>query len=235
MSVGVVRHAGLEPVETQTMNQSKPPTSMDNDNALPRKKIRFLGNLLLVLSGLGLIAGLISIPLHFSHASPSAVPDAGSMIGEITELFLPGEVTADTTVGELLEKDRAFFLENRGSYQVLSLLSAVFVVLFALVFLRLAWAWRRAEPFGRGTVIGLRWLGILLLAQFLTGWIAEALAPPSELAVLFELVSLTGVYHHSISLLAGGGPVLSSGILLLILSWIVDYGRQLREEQALTI
>lgn len=45
---------------------------------------------------------------------------------------------------------------------------------------------------------------------------------------------MTGVYDHSIALLAGG-PVLSSGILFLILSWIVDYGRRIREEQALTI
>lgn len=208
---------------------------MNNDNAFPQKKVRLLGNVLLVLSGLALIAGLISVPLMLSLASPSEVPDVDGMVAGIDGLFLPGEVTAETTVRELLEKDRAFFIENRWPYQVLSTLSAVFVVLSALVFLRLAWAWRRAEPFGRGTIIGLRSLGALLVAQFFTGWIAEAFTPQSEISLLSELVSVTGVYDHSIALLAGGGPVLSSGILFLILSWIVDYGRQIREEQALTI
>lgn len=207
---------------------------MNNDNLLPQKKIRLLGKVLLVLSGLALIAGLISVPLMLSLASPSEVPDVDGMVAGMDGIFLPGEVTAETTVRELLEKDRAFFIENREPYQVLSILSAVFVVLSALVLLRLAWAWRRAEPFGRGTIIGLRSLGALLVAQFFTGWIAEAFAPQSELSLLSELVSVTGVYDHSIALLAGG-PVLSSGILFLILSWIVDYGRQIREEQALTI
>jgi hypothetical protein len=208
---------------------------MNNDNVFPQKKIRLLGNFLLVLSGLALIAGLISVPLMLSLASPSHFPDVDGMIAGIDELFLPGDVTAEMTVRELLEKDRAFFIENRLPYQVLSILSAVFFVLSALVFLRLAWVWRRAEPFGRGTIIGLRCLGGLLVAQFFTGWIAEAFAPQSELSLLSELVSVTGVYDHSIALLAGGGPLLSSGILFLILSWIVDYGRQIREEQALTI
>lgn len=210
---------------------------MNTDTTFPRKRIRFLGSVLLVLSGLALIAGLIGIPVSFfySHALTSEYPDAESMAAEVQLMFLPEEITAETTVRELLEKDRACFVENRGRYQALSLVSDVFFVLYALVFLRLALAWRRAEPFGRAAIIGLRSLGILLIAQFFAGMIVEVLAPQSEVGLLYDLVCLTSYYDLSIDSLAGGGPVFSSGILFLLLSWVLDYGRQIREEQSLTI
>ncbi len=208
---------------------------MNNDNALPRKKLRLLGNILLVLASLGLIAGLVTFPSNFSLSAPVEAPEeVKRMMDEIileVDPDLEG-ISADMTVLELLERERVFLDENRGLYRWLSVLSAVFMILFAIIFLRLALAWRRAEPFGRVTIIGLRCLGALLVVQFLMGWIVDVFTPYAAHRALFLE---TDLYEEPIMFLTGGGPVLSSGILFLILSWVLDYGRRIKEEQSLTI
>ena len=117
-------------------------------------------------------------------------------------------------------------------YRVLSALSTVFMILFAIIFLRLALAWRRAEPFGRASIIGLRCLGALLVVQFIVGWSVHVFIPRAGHRALFLD---TDIYEEPITFLAAGGPGLSSGILFLILSWVLDYGRRINEEQSLTI
>lgn len=208
---------------------------MNNDNTLPEKKLRLLGNILLILAGLALIAGLAFLPLSFSASTPTEGPEeVERMMDEIVLEADPAfeGISANTTVLELLERDRAFFRENQGLYRGLSALSAVFMVLFAIIFLRLALAWRSAEPFGRVSIIGLRCLGALLVVQFLVGWVVDSFIPRAGHRALFLE---TDLYEVPIMFLAGGGPGLSSGILFLILSWVLEYGRRIREEQALTI
>jgi len=208
---------------------------MNHDNALPAKKLRLLGNILLVIASLGLITGLVILPMNLSHTVPVEAPEeAFRMMDEIileADPELKG-INADTTVLQLLEQDRAFLKEHQGLYRGLSALSAVFIVLFALIFLRLALAWRRAELFGRASIIGLRCLGALLVVQFLVGTVVNGLMPRAAHRHLFLD---TDLFEQPISLLAGGGPILSSGILFLILSWVLDYSRRISEEQSLTI
>jgi hypothetical protein len=208
---------------------------MNNDNALPRKKMRLLGNILLVLASLGLIAGLVIFPLNFSLSSPVKAPE--EVLRMMDEIILEVDpdlegISADMTVLELLERERVFLEKNRGLYRGLSALSAVFMILFAIIFLRLALAWRRADPFGRVTIIGLRCLGALLVVQFLVGSIVDAFIPYAAHRALFLE---TDLFEEPIMFLTGGGPALSSGILFLILSWVLDYGRRIKEEQSLTI
>lgn len=208
---------------------------MKNDNELPKKKLRLLGNILLVLASLALIAGLVLFPLSISVSTPVEAPEEVERM--MDEIVLDGDpafegISADTTVLELLERDRVFFEENQGLYRGLSALSAVFTILFAIIFLRLALAWRGAEPFGRVSIIGLRRLGALLVVQFLVGWAVDGFIPRAGHR---ELFLATDLYEEPIRLLAGGGPGLSSGILFLILSWVLDYGRRINEEQSLTI
>ena len=208
---------------------------MNTDNALPTRKLCLLGNLLLVVAILGLIAGLVIFPVNVSLTTPVDGPEeVAQMMDEIILEVDPdlGGISAETTVLELLERERAFLEENQGLYRGLSALSTVFMILFAIIFLRLALAWRRAEPFGRVSIIGLRCLGALLVIQFLVGLIVDAFTPYAAHRALFLE---TDLYEEPIMFLTGGGPVLSSGILFLILSWVLDYGRRIKEEQSLTI
>ena len=205
---------------------------MKNETALPQRKLRLLGNLLLLVACLGLLAGLILVPLTISLSSPPEPAGNAEVEEMIDELLLPEGVTLETTVRELLESDRAFFEENRGRYRALSFLATAFILISAAVFLRLALAWRQAVPFGRPTIIGLRCLGLLLILQFIVGWTVDNFVPRPEHS---ELFSFSELYQIPVDLLAGSGPILSSGILFLILSWVLDYGRKIKEEQALTI
>ncbi len=208
---------------------------MNHDNALPKKKLRLLGNILLVLAGLGLIFTLVSLQLSYSISTPEEYPDEFSRMVDEAILKVDPDfqgISGDTTVFELLERDRVFFQENRVLYRGLSALSAVFMILFAIIFLRLALAWRRAEPFGRGSIIGLRCLGALLVVQFIVGSLVHIFIPRAGHRALFLD---TDIYEEPILFLAGGGPGLSSGVLFLILSWVLDYGRRINEEQSLTI
>lgn len=216
---------------------------MKDQSSLPQRKLRLLGNILLVVAGLGLLAGLILASLAIFETSPQTLwedPEVAEMIDEldpkarkmIDELFLPEGVTLETNVRELLQHDRTFFKNNHGSYRALSLLSAAFVLLSAAIFLRLALAWKRAVPFGRPAIIGLRCLGLLLVVQFLVGSTVSIFVTMPWHRDLFLMGEL---YHIPVDMLIGGGPILSSGILFLILSWVLDYGRKIKEEQALTI
>ncbi len=204
---------------------------MPNDAALPRRRLRLLGTILLIVACLGLLVGLGIVPVTLSLSAPPESPADPEIQEMLDEVLLPEGVSLDTTVRELLAYDRAFFEENRGRFRALSFLSAIFVLAFAGVCLWLALSWRHAVAFGRSTIVGLRVLGLLLVLQFVVGWLV-GLAPESWHADLFFWSDL---YQSSVDWLVTGGPTLSSGLLFLILSWVLDYGRKIKEEQALTI
>ena len=147
------------------------------------------------------------------------------------ELLLPEGITAEMTVLDLIERDRRFFKDNAGYYQSYSFLAIAFFLATALIFLRLALGWRRAEPFGRSTIMGLRWLGLLLIIQFFVGWALDFALPRSGHD---DLLLYNAIYETPIQMLYTG-PILSTGLMLLILSWVLGYGRKIKEEQALTV
>ena len=147
-------------------------------------------------------------------------------------LWLPEGITADTTVREMLKKDRAFFEEHTGTFRLLSFLAAVFYAVVCLIFLRMALSWRRADPFGRPTILGLRCLGFLFLAQFIGGCCVAFFLPQAEHS---QLLFYSAIYQESVDSLLEGGANLSCGILFLALSWVLEFGQKMKEEQALTI
>lgn len=204
---------------------------MKDDLAVPQNKLRLLGNILLVVASLGLLVALMMVPVTLS-LTPASIPQNDPEIQEaFDELLLPEGIGLETTVRELMEHDRAFFDANHGRFLTLTFLCAAFTLAFAAICLRLALSWRKAEPFGRPIVLGLRTLGVLLVVQFLVGWII-VFVPDSWHTDLFFW---SDTYQSSVDWLVGGGPTLSSGILFLILSWVLDYGRRIKEEQNLTI
>jgi hypothetical protein len=93
----------------------------------------------------------------------------------------------------------------------------------------MALAWRREDPFGPATIRGLRWLGLLFLVQFLALFVAEVFVPDSGLSEL----SIYSTMFADLS--SGDGASLTSAIVLLTLSWVLEYGRKIKEEQSLTI
>lgn len=216
---------------------------MKDESTLPQRKLRLLGNILLVLACLGILLALLIATVGIFEPAPTTLfddPESAGLMEEldpesrkmIDELFLPEGVTLETTVRELVEKDRTFYEKNHSTFITLSFLSAAFVLLSAVIFLRLALAWRKAVPFGRAAILGLRFLGLLLVIQFVVGSVVAILIPDPWHRDLFLLSELS---HSPVDFFIGGGPILSSGILFLILSWVLDYGRQIKEEQALTI
>lgn len=149
----------------------------------------------------------------------------------VYEALLPEGIRMDMTVRELMEYDRQFFEKKRGQFRAISFMSAAFILVFAGGCIWLALSWRRAVAFGSPTIAGLQFLGCILILQFGVGWIVGFLTESWHSEVFFW----SDLYLASADWLAIGGPTLSSGIVFLILSWVLDYGRRIKEEQALTI
>jgi hypothetical protein len=143
--------------------------------------------------------------------------------------LLPGGLTADRPIRELILKDRAFFEAHAGHYRLMVILTAAFFSIVSLVVLRMALSWRREDPFGPGTIRGLRWLGLLFLVQFLADIFAVVIVPDSG----FSELSIHSAMFDDLS--SGDGASLTCAIVFLTLSWVLEYGRNMKEEQALTI
>jgi hypothetical protein len=176
--------------------------------------------------------GLLISPSFLLSTEDALLPvELAEEMPDAASYFFPEEVTAETTVRELMEKDREFFESRAGTYRWIVLGVGIFFTAVALVILRMALSWRREDPFGRGTVLGLRWLGLLFLTQFVAGWFLVFLAPSSGYGDLIPYsLSFDDLVHSS-----GAGASLSCGIVFLTLSWVVEHGRKIKEEQALTI
>lgn len=209
---------------------------MNDETNLSERKLRVLGNILLIVACIGLIAGLAMVPIsftsQFSDLTGLEDPEVREAIDEVSELFLPEGLTLESSVRDLIKHDREFLANNHSMYRNLSLLSAAFILLSAFIFLRLALDWRKAIPFGRPAIIGLRCLGLLLVVQFVVSSIVLVLVPEPWHRELFLMSEL---HYSPVDFFIGGGPILSSGILFLILSWVLDYGRKIKDEQAFTI
>jgi hypothetical protein len=217
--------------QPEATNQTpKQTTTMNDQTAIPQKKLRRLGNILLVVACLGLISWVWIIPLTVSLTSPWPTVSV-EFDQKFEESQLPAGITPETTVRELMERDRTFFNENRQTIRGLSIFATGLLILISVVILRLALAWRRADAFGRITIIGLRCLGALLIVQFIAGWIVDSfIARPTH----GEIFTHSVVSELPVMLLVVGLN-LSTGIVFLILSWVLEYGRRIKEEQALTI
>lgn len=211
---------------------------MNTATLAPQKPVRTMGTTLAAISVVALLFWvsmtlviLISPSIFLSTEDALWQVRLAEQIPDSASLFLPEAVTAETTVRELMEKDRAFFESHSGSYRWIVLGVGIFFTAVTLVILRMALSWRREDPFGRGTVLGLRWLGLLFLTQFVVGWFLVFLVPSSGYGDLIPYsVSFDDLVHSS-----GAGASLSCGLVFLTLSRVVEYGRKMKEEQALTI
>lgn len=211
---------------------------MNTSTLALKKPVRRMGTTLAAISVVALLFWaivtlilLISPSVILSTDDVAPPPEVIAAIPDAESLFFPEGVTPETTVRELMEKDRAFFESHSGTYRWTSLGWVIFFAAVAAVILRMALSWRQGDPFGRGTIVGLRWLGFLFLAQFIVGWVLLFLLPSSGYG---ELVSHSVMFDELASM-PGSGASLSPGIVFLTLSWVVDYGRKMKEEQALTI
>lgn len=145
---------------------------------------------------------------------------------------LPEGITLDMTVGELLAADHSFLQSHMGLFGVHFSMALIFYIVLSVILLRIAIAWRRAEPFQKTTVLGLRWLGILLLGQWVSGIIYQWLAPNS----LSMLLTNSTLYDLALGLFSGTyGVNLEASIIFLTLSWVLEHGRMLKDEQDMTI
>jgi len=149
-----------------------------------------------------------------------------------TLIYLPENVDAETTVLELVEKDIAFFEDHKNSFRFLSFLAAALYAIIALIILQMALAWKQGDPFGKRTILGLRWLAILYIGQFVASFAIGPVLPHAEYD---DLLFHASIYQLPIDMLFGTGANLSCGLVLLTLSWVLEHGRKMKDEQALTI
>ena len=177
-------------------------------------------------------AGEVVAGFMIPEADDLVDPETGDVLDFDFDL-LPGGMTEETTIRELMLKDRAFFEAHLGTYRLLVIVTTAFFSILSLVILRMALSWRKGDPFGPGTIRGLRWLGVLFLAQFLASW-AVGLFVPYDSGFITDLTVFSGMFED-LAASFGIGASLSSGIVFLTLSWVLDYGRRMKEEQALTI
>ena len=81
------------------------------------KKLRLLGDILLVIACLGLISWVWIMSLTIDLASP--LPSEYTELDQkVEESLLPAGITAETTVRELMELDRTFFNENCYAFRL---------------------------------------------------------------------------------------------------------------------
>lgn len=211
---------------------------MSTATLAPQKSVRTMGTTLAAISVVALLFWvsmtlviLISPSIFLSTEDALWQVRLAEQIPDSAALFFPEGVTAETTVRELMEKDRAFFEAHTGTYRWIVFGWATFFAVVAVVILRMALSWRREDPFGRGTVLGLRWLGLLFLTQFVVGWVLVFFIPSSRYG---ELVPYSVMFDELV-FWSGAGASLSCGLVFLTLSRVVEYGRKMKEEQALTI
>ncbi len=197
-----------------------------------QKKVRRMGTLLAIVSWFGLavcVLGFIFLMI-FNVVWGEYIREFGEFPLGVDDL--PAGISAEMTVAELIQTDNEFLQANMGLFSIHLALAFVFYAFVAIIFLRIAFAWRRSEPFTNTTTGGLRWLGILLLAQSVFGFIYSSFATESlswilDNSALYDvaLESFIGSYGHN----------LEFGILLVALSWVLEYGSKMKEEQELTV
>jgi hypothetical protein len=163
---------------------SKKTIPMNDQTAIPQKKLRLLGNILLAIACLGLISWVWIMFLTIDLTSPLP-PESTEWDRKVEESLLPVGITPETTVRELMQLDRTFFNENSQTIRVISILATGLWILISVVILRLALAWRRADAFGRATIVGMRHLGVLLIVQFIAGWIVDSSLGRAPLGEIF--------------------------------------------------
>ena len=210
-----------------------------NTESLPQqKRVRAMGTTLAVISGLALLMwGTMSLMILFSPSTflttaPISLPEElAEEFPELEVILLPEGIKMETTVRELMEKDLAFFEAHSGTYRWLVFGWILFFAVVALVIFRMALSWRREDPFGPRTTGGLRWLGILFLAQFVCSFLMVYMVPTSGYGDVVQ----NSASFDELAAFSGNGATLSCGIVFLTLSWVLEQGRKLKEEQALTI
>lgn len=232
-------YSGSNPFSRPTCLKSTTTINPMNAATLtPHKPVRTMGTTLAVIPVLALlcwvsmILAILIFPSFFLSTEDEPLPaDLATEIPDAASLFFPEGVTAETTVRELMEKDSAFFESHSGTNRWIFIGVTIFFAAVSLVILRMALSWRREDPFGRGTVLGLRWLGFLFLTQFVVSLFFTFLVPSSGYITLLQYSQR----FDDLVLASESGASLSCGIVFLTLSWVVEYGRKMKEEQALTI
>lgn len=227
---------------------------MDADLSPHQKKVRLMGTILAIISWIGLafLGGVLALFVYFAVTNDTDLLAgylvdfeiygeefeglAESEIEEIIDLvyedFFPEGITLDTTVRELIRIDREFAVDHLKYIGAHGLLTIAIYIVIAILFLRIAFAWRKGEPFSRATTMGLRWLGIILLVQFGGGILYSFFIPES----ITRILSGSEFYDTALEALMGAqGPNLEFGILFITLSWVLEHGRQIKEEQSLTV
>lgn len=198
---------------------------MNTQTLLHQKKVRNMGTALAVITWLSIAICTVGILVL-----GVAIRLTGNLSPNRVEL--PKGITLDMTVGELLAADDRFMQTHQDLFSAHFILALIFYIILSVILLRIAVAWRRGEPFQRTAVLGFRWLGILMLGQGLFGWIYEILAPES----LSGLLTYSRLYDLALGLFSGSyGVGLESAIVFLTLSWVLEHGRMLKDEQDLTV
>lgn len=236
---------------------------MNETRILHQKKVKLMGTILIVLSILSVVfMSAVLMYLGNSYKQHGAETTVRDLIDfELDPLDLGGPLFDDEQIEKETQKLSKLFqkldreeiekivresykeaeqmLEDNDLIEELEFanepikLKQIFTTMIlstALTFV-IAWflimigrSWRRLEPFSRSVVIGLRGLGITFLAQLVLDFIfAEGAGSVTEVANSYPDYGFTMA------------PLLSLGILLLSLSWVIEYGQKLNEAEQLTI
>lgn len=110
---------------------------------------------------------------------------------------------------------------------ITTLVPGVFVIWAFVVLRRLFTLYRDGDYFGRGNVACFRQLGWTAI-----GWTAAKFVHGGMLSVALTINNAPG--ERALTLSAGSGDLtaLFAGIVLLLISWVMDEARRLDEEQA---
>lgn len=204
--------------------QSNPP----NPNQVRIRKAGLILRILAIIAAVVVPLTMIPAIIYANvFANMAADPE---QYDEVIDFFYE-EVTEGLN-HEFISEDLKFYVQHRWFVTGHLIFATTMGCISIFLLLRLSSCWIKGDVFSPRPIGCFRWMGILFISQGAIGLVYGFIAPMSP-ATLFSASTIYELSTMMVSMPPMGG--IEAGIVLLTLAWILDWGRQLREEQELTV
>lgn len=191
------------------------------------KKLKRVGLALIILPALSI--GLTTLIVAVLFAALIFFPD---VVTDSVKQFYES-VSQRENIPNLGEIDLRFFNEHQTPFKFAVAFNYLIHLAVGCFVIRIGLAWWRNEAFTAKTVSSLHWIGILTLLNGLYGLCMTIFAPTSP---VFEMLIMSNIHNAALTDYNSNGlGSLTTGLLLIALSWVLKHGMLLKEENDLTV
>ncbi|MCG8602498.1 MAG: DUF2975 domain-containing protein [Verrucomicrobiales bacterium] len=168
-------------------------------------------------------------PVNIQEAIDNLREELGADSPEVKEFekIIEYAKRADQDMDEFIEAMSSESFNLKALFQA-AFIATILALIIAVFLVMIGRSWRKVDPFSRKVVMGLRGLGIVFLIQT----VILNLMPNPSVENGSAISELTSIAPFTV---AGTAPLLSLGLLLLALSWVIEHGQKLTEDTELTI